>query len=147
MREKGNEMFKKILTVLMATLMVASAGVVSAFAVDDGSYTATFDSWPASHGVLFPGPAVVTNADGVSTVTIPINTSFTIHGVSGNILDVILLSGSPYTSAYLDTSVSPANLVVTCSDSVTAADFAPELEFVIDYGSHQSNTDGTLTIS
>jgi hypothetical protein len=137
---------KKVIATLMAVLMVAAVSTTSAFAIAAGSYTPSFSTWPASHGPLFPGNAVVTNANNVSTVTAEINTHFTIHGVTGDITDVTLLSGSPYLSANLTTIGGTTYLVVTCADSVTAAGFAPELEFEITYASHTNSTDGTFKI-
>jgi hypothetical protein len=144
-------MLKKSISIMMAIFMIAAVTTVSAFAIDPDTYpNPSFSSWPASHGELFAGPAVVTNAGGVSTVTVPINTHFVIHNVPGDITDVTLLSDTtvtPYISASLGSSSGGiADLVVTCSDSVTAAGFAPELEFEITYTSHISSTDGILYI-
>ncbi|MDR1246455.1 MAG: hypothetical protein LBK57_05440 [Clostridiales Family XIII bacterium] len=136
-------MLKKSIAGLMAIMMIAVISTVSAFAITPGSYAnPSFSTWPTSHGALFAGPAVVTNTDGVSTVTVPINTHFTIHGVTGDITDVTLLSGSPYNSAQL----TSGNLIVTCSDSVTAAGFEPELEFEITYATHVNSTSGIFKI-
>jgi len=139
---------KKLSAMLMCVAMLFSVMMISASAIDAASdYTATFSSWPSSHGTLFSGDAVVTNASSVSTVKVPINTSFTIYGVSGTIEGVTLVSGTPYLSADIVTEGSVKYLVVTCAESVSDEDFAPTLAFTISYSGHTSSTSGTLTLS
>lgn len=140
----------------MAVLMIVAVSTTSAFAITPGDYpNPSFSTWPISHGELFDGDAVVTNAIEtvgenevcVSTVKVPINTEFVIYNVPGEITDVTLNEGyPPYISAELVTEDGVTYLVVKVLCSVSADDFAPNLTFAITVNDHPSSTSGEFRI-
>lgn len=145
----------------MAILMIAAVTTVSAFAVEEGEYTASLtvnlpDTAPPHTLNFFSGPAEVTNEDEISTVTIPLLNPATItvtppYGPpsvqTGTIVGATV--DLPYTVDLVDydnDGIADA-LVVTAPEGLTP--FAPVITFSVSLQSGQPHSDvpATLTLS
>jgi hypothetical protein len=135
-------MIKKSVSVLLAVFMIASAGVVSAFAIDPGEYEATLkfvapSPYTPPHDLDFiENPVEVINEDGNNTVTLPLKNpaTVTVNGVevSGVITDATVEAPYSITRIYDEDGVL-VGLIITAPEGVDP--FEPIITFEVELAS------------